>query len=89
VTLTTNGIVIQVTNTVDTSASNFRAAVAKKWQNLTVKTGGTLWGKTFIPFGHEGDIGNKVMMAVFQQQIYTCRRPNNALYRICLILMKS
>jgi hypothetical protein len=35
------------------------------WQ---AKTGGTLWGKTFIPFGREGDMGDAVMTAVFQQQ---------------------
>jgi hypothetical protein len=43
--------------------------MAEKWQGLTSKTGGTLlWGKTFIPFGREGDMGDGVMTAVFQQQ---------------------
>jgi hypothetical protein len=26
---------------------------------MTVKNGGTLFGKTFIPFGKEGDIGDE------------------------------
>jgi hypothetical protein len=35
---------------------------------MTVKNGGTLIGKTFIPFGKEGDIGDKVMMNTIKQQ---------------------
>jgi hypothetical protein len=30
--------------------------------------GGTLFGKTFIPFGKEGDIGDEVMTNIIQQQ---------------------
>jgi hypothetical protein len=37
-------------------------------QGPTAKTGGTLWGKTFIPFGHEGDMGDAIMTVVFQKQ---------------------
>jgi hypothetical protein len=32
------------------------------------KNGGTLFGKTFIPFGKEGDIGDEVMTNIIQQQ---------------------
>jgi hypothetical protein len=32
------------------------------------KNGGTLFGKTFIPFGKEGDIGDEVMTTIIQQQ---------------------
>jgi hypothetical protein len=66
--LTTNGITIQVAKTENTSSSDFRAAMSEKWQGLTAKTGRTLWGKTFLPFGCEGDMDNAVMTAVFQQQ---------------------
>jgi hypothetical protein len=66
--LTPNGIAIQVAKTENTSSTSFRAAMAEKWQGLTAKAGGTLWGKTFIPFGREGDMGGAVMTAVFQQQ---------------------
>jgi hypothetical protein len=65
--LMTNGIEIQVTNTANTSGSDFRAAMAEKWQNLTVKVGGMLWGNTFIPFGREGGMGESVKTAVFQK----------------------
>jgi hypothetical protein len=77
--LTTNGIAIQVAKTENTSSTSFRAAMARKWQGLTAKTGGTLWGKTFIPFDREGYMGDAVMTAVFQQQKHIYRRPHNAL----------
>jgi hypothetical protein len=51
-----------------TSSTSFRTAIAEKWQGLTAKTGGTLWGEIFIPFGREGDMGDAVMTAVFQHQ---------------------
>jgi hypothetical protein len=66
--LTTNGIVIQVAKTENTLSTSFRAAMAEKWQGLTAKTGGTLWGKTFITFGREGGMGDAAMTAVFQEQ---------------------
>jgi hypothetical protein len=34
---------------------------------MTVKTGRTLVGETFIPFEKEGDIGDEVMMNIIQQ----------------------
>jgi hypothetical protein len=51
------------------TAADFRADMAEKWQRMTVKNGGTLFGKTFIPFGKEGDIGDigdKVMTNIIQ-----------------------
>jgi hypothetical protein len=35
---------------------------------MIAKTGGTLFGKTVIPFGKERDIGNEVMTNIIQQQ---------------------
>jgi hypothetical protein len=42
--------------------------MVEKWQKLTAKNGGTLFDKTFIPFGKEGDIGDEVMTNIIQQQ---------------------
>jgi hypothetical protein len=42
--------------------------MARKWQKLTAKKGGTLFRKTAIPFGKEGDIGDEVMTIIIQQQ---------------------
>jgi hypothetical protein len=55
VNMTTNSIALQVARTTGITASDFRADVAERWQWLKVKTGGKLFGKTFIPFGKEGD----------------------------------
>jgi hypothetical protein len=65
---TTNIIDIQVAKTENTSSTYFRAAMVEKWQGLTAKTGGTLWGKTFITFCREGDMGDAVKTALFQHQ---------------------
>jgi hypothetical protein len=35
---------------------------------MTAKTGRTLFGKTFIPFGKEGEKGDEVMTNIIQQQ---------------------
>jgi hypothetical protein len=66
--MSTNGITLQVTNTPGITAADFRAEMAEKWQKLTAKNGETLFGKTFIPFGKEGDIGDEVMTTIIQQQ---------------------
>jgi hypothetical protein len=66
--MSNNGITLQVTKTPGITAAEFRAEMAEKWQKLTAKNGGTLFGKTFIPFGKEGDIGDEVMTNIIQQQ---------------------
>jgi hypothetical protein len=48
--VTTSGIALKVAKTPGSTATDFRADMAEKWQRLTVKTGGTLFGKTFISF---------------------------------------
>jgi hypothetical protein len=42
--------------------------MAEKWQRINAKNGGNLYGKTFIPFGKEGDMGDSIMTNVIQQQ---------------------
>jgi phage regulator Rha-like protein len=54
--MTTNGITLQVTKNPGITIADFRADMVEKWQIMTAKTGGTLFGKAFIPFGKEGDI---------------------------------
>jgi hypothetical protein len=66
--MSTNGITLQVTKTPGITADDFRAEMAEKWQKLTAKNGGTLFGKTFIPFRKEGDIGDEVMNNIIHQQ---------------------
>jgi hypothetical protein len=66
--MTTNGITLQVTKTPGITVADFRADMVEKWQRMTAKTGGTLFGKTFISFGKEGDIEEDVMTNIIQQQ---------------------
>jgi hypothetical protein len=66
--MSTNGITLQVTNNPGMTAADFRAEMVENWQKMTAKNGGTLFGKTFIPFGKEGDIGDEVMTNIIQQQ---------------------
>jgi hypothetical protein len=66
--MSTNGITLHVTKTPGITAEYLRAEMAEKWQKLTAKNGGTLFIKTFIPFGKEGDIGHEVMTNIIQQQ---------------------
>jgi hypothetical protein len=66
--MSTNGTTLQVTKTPSITAADFRAEMAEKWQKLTAKNGGALFGKTFIHFGKEGDIGDEVMTNIIQQQ---------------------
>jgi hypothetical protein len=63
----TNGITLQVTKTTGIMAADFRADMAENWQQMTVKNGGNFFGKTFIPFGKEGNIGEEVIMNIIQQ----------------------
>jgi hypothetical protein len=66
--MSTDDITLQVTKTPGITSAYFRAEMAEKWQKLTAKNGGTLFGKTFTPFGREGDIGDEVMTNIIQQQ---------------------
>jgi hypothetical protein len=62
--MTMNGITLQVAKTSGITAADFSADMAEKWQRLTVKTGGTLFSKTFISFGKEVDIEEEFMTTI-------------------------
>jgi hypothetical protein len=66
--LTATGVTMQIAKSPDATAADFRASMAEKWQRISAKNGGTLYGKTFIPFGKEGDMGDTIMTNVIQQQ---------------------
>jgi hypothetical protein len=79
--MTTNGITLQVTKTQGIMAADLRVDMAEKWQRMTVKNGGTLFGKTFIQFGKEGDICDGVMTSIIQQQNFLSGWTKNALFK--------
>jgi hypothetical protein len=66
--LTTTGVTMQIAKSPNATAADFRATLADKWQRINAKNGGTLYGKTFIPSGKEGDMGDAIMTNVIQQQ---------------------
>jgi hypothetical protein len=66
--LATTGVTMQKAKSPNLVVEDFRASMAEKWQKINAKNGGTLYGKTFIPFGNEGDMGDAIMTNVIQQQ---------------------
>jgi hypothetical protein len=66
--LTTTGVTMQIAKSPNATSADFRATMADKWQMINAKNGGTLFGKIFIPFGKEGDMGDAIMINVIQQQ---------------------
>jgi hypothetical protein len=66
--MSTTGVTLQVAKTESITATEFRANTEGKWQQLDAKTGGSLFGKKFIPFGKEGDLGDDIMMEIILKQ---------------------
>jgi predicted nicotinamide N-methyase len=59
---------MQIAKSPNLVAADFRASMAEKWQKINANNGGTLYDKTFIPFGKEGGVGDVIMTNVIQQQ---------------------
>jgi hypothetical protein len=66
--MSTTGVTLQVAKTEVITATEFRANIAEKWQQLDAKTGGSLFDKKFIPFGKEGDLGDEITMVIILKQ---------------------
>jgi hypothetical protein len=65
--MSTTGVTLQVAKTEGITATEFRANMAEKWQQLDAKTGGSLFGKKFTPFGKDGDLGDDIMTAIISK----------------------
>jgi hypothetical protein len=61
--MSTTGVILQVDKT-----EGIAANIAKKLQQLDAKTGESLFGKKFTPFGKEGDLGDDMMTAIVSKQ---------------------
>jgi hypothetical protein len=66
--MSTTGVTLQVARTEGIIATELRANMVKKWQQLDSKTSGSLFGKKFILFGKEGDLGDEIMTAIISKQ---------------------
>jgi hypothetical protein len=64
----TTGVTLQVAKIEGITATEFRANMAEKWQQLDAKTGGSLFGNKFTPFGKESYLGYDIMMAIISKQ---------------------
>jgi hypothetical protein len=42
--------------------------ITQKWKSLNTQTGGSLFGKHFIPFGRSGYMGDAIMTNIIHQQ---------------------
>jgi hypothetical protein len=72
--MSTTGVTLQVFKTEGFTSTEFRANMAEKWQQLDAKTGGSLFGKKFIPFCKEGDLGDDIMTAIVSKQNYFLKK---------------
>jgi hypothetical protein len=66
--LTTTGVTMQITKSPNLVPTDLRTSMAEKWQKINAKNRGTMYGKPFILFGKEGDIGGAIMTNFIQQQ---------------------
>jgi hypothetical protein len=66
--LATTGVAIQVTKRQGMDPNLLREIIAQKWQVLNIRTGGSLFGKHFIPFGRSGDMDDEIMTQIINQQ---------------------
>jgi hypothetical protein len=55
--LTITGVTMQIAKSPNIVSADFHASMADEWQQINAKNGGTLYCKTFIPFGKDGDMG--------------------------------
>jgi hypothetical protein len=59
---------MQIAKSPNTVAEAFRASMTEKLQKINAKNGGTIYGKTCILSGKEGDSGGAIKTNVIQQQ---------------------
>jgi hypothetical protein len=67
-TLSTTGIALRIAKRPGVSEQLFREELAHRWSNLSIKNGGSLASKFFIPFGKESTLGDSEMTHIIEQQ---------------------
>jgi hypothetical protein len=66
--MSTTGVTLQVAPQRASHRLNLEPTWPKKWQQLDAKTDGSLFGKKFIPFGKEDDLGDDTMTAIISKK---------------------
>jgi hypothetical protein len=65
--LSTTGIALQIAKRPGISEQLFIEELAQRWSKLTIKNGGSLASKFFIPFGKESTLGDSEMTHIIEQ----------------------
>jgi hypothetical protein len=65
--LSTTGIALWIAKRPGVSEQTFREELAQHLINLTIKNGGSLASKFFIPFGKESTLGDSEMTHIIEQ----------------------
>jgi hypothetical protein len=66
--LSTTGIALRIAKRPGVSEQLFREELAQRWINLTIKCGGSLASKLFIPFRKESTLRDSEMTHIIEQQ---------------------
>jgi hypothetical protein len=66
--LRTTGIALRIAKRLSVSEQVFREGLVECWSNLTIKSGGTLAIKFFIPFGKESTLWDSEMTNIIDHQ---------------------
>jgi hypothetical protein len=66
--LSTTGIALRIAKRPGVSEQLFREELAQRWSTLSIKNGGSLASKFFIPFGKESTLGYSEMTHIIEQQ---------------------
>jgi hypothetical protein len=66
--LSTTGIALRIAKRPGVSEQLFREELAQRWSNLSIKKGGSLASKFFIPFGNESTLGDSELTHIIEQQ---------------------
>jgi hypothetical protein len=67
-TMTNTAAALQVAKVEGVSASDFRTNMVDNWQKLNAKAGGNIYGKIFIPYGKEGELGEDIMTSIIHHK---------------------
>jgi hypothetical protein len=66
--LSTTGISLRIAKRPCVSEQLFREELAQRWSTLSIKNGGSLASKLFIPFGKESTLGDSEMTHIIEQK---------------------
>jgi hypothetical protein len=66
--LSTTGIALRIAKRPGVSEQLFRKELSQRWSNLSIKNGGSLASKFFIPFGKEYTLGDSKMTHIIEQK---------------------